>query len=92
MGRDSIKELRYAAGLEQAEAAKLLYVSKSYVNHVESGRRNTPAGWADLLRTILAEHPDTRMYTVAAGGRWHHVSAVSLPAALHAIAARISHG
>lgn len=50
---DRVRAHRNAMGISQVDLAETLGISKSYLSHIEAGRRRVPPGLAELIfRTI----------------------------------------
>lgn len=58
---DQIKQARKDAGLTQAEAANIVYVSLRAWQHYEDGKRGMPLANWNLFLLKTEQHPDFRL-------------------------------
>jgi transcriptional regulator with XRE-family HTH domain len=62
---DKIKSYRLSIGVSQQQLAAELGVTKSYLSHIEAGRRTVPPAILELIGERLQHNAlDTEIYTV----------------------------
>lgn len=58
---DRIRSHREAMDITQTDLASTLGISKSYLSHIEAGRRKVPPGLAELIFKTIG-HDETKMH------------------------------